>query len=229
MRYTHDKRYPGEDDAYRAARNALLQAELELDAKVNEVAALRRRLPDGGRVKEDYVLRTIDDGAERDIRLSELFAPGKDSLFLYSFMWGPRMRKPCPMCSSMIDGLNGVGDHISDRVNVAVVAKYPIRRIMEVADARGWSKLRFLSSADSGYNDDYFATGENGSQLPAANVFVRRPDGIRHFWGAEMLYVDRPEQPRHVDRIWPIWNLFDLTPEGRGTDWYPKLDYGSDA
>ena len=225
MQAQHDKRYPNEDAAYRDARTALLQAELELDAKVNEVATLRAALPDGGAVKEDYVFRTATDGQEHDIRLSELFAPGKDSLFLYSFMWGPGMENPCPACTSAIDGFNGVADHIGDRINVAIVAKNPIGTIMDVAKARGWTDLRFLSSADNSYNDDYFAHGASGNQIPAANIFVRRPDGIRHFWGAEMLYVDRPGHPRHVDQIWPIWQILDLTPEGRGTNWFPSLSY----
>jgi len=30
---------------------------------------------------------------------------------------------------------------------------------------------------------------------------------------------------RHVDFMWPLWNILDRTPEGRGSDWGPRLEY----
>jgi predicted dithiol-disulfide oxidoreductase (DUF899 family) len=113
------------------------------------------------------------------------------------------------------------------RVNFAVVAKSPISRIMQFAKPRGWRNLRLLSSADNTYNHDYHAESPEGNQLPALNVFVRRDGEIHHFYNTELLYV--PSEPgqdgRHVDMIWPLWNLFDFTPEGRGEKWYPRLSY----
>ena len=225
MTHTHDKHYPGEDATYRQARNALLKAELELEEKVREVSAMRQALPCGGAIAEDYEFDTIEDGATVKIRLSNLFAPGKSTLFLYSFMFGPHDENPCPACTSLVDGFNGIKDHIQDRVSLAVVARSPISRLADFAASRGWSGIRLLSSAGNSYNSDYFAENAEGVQIPAANIFVRRDGEVRHFYGAEMLYVDQPgRHPRHMDRVWPIWNLFDMTPEGRG-DWFPKLDY----
>ena len=80
-----------------------------------------------------------------------------------------------------------------------------------------------LSSQHTSYGIDYFAESKKGNQMPMANVFVRRDATIQHFWGSEMLYADVDGQPRHVDLMWPLWNVFDTTPEGRGTDWYPSL------
>ncbi len=181
---------------------------------------------------EDYVFeeggRDLDDvETRREVRLSELFSEGKDTLILYSYMFGPAMRQPCTSCTSILDGLNGTSLHATQRVNFAVVAKSPIERIRDVARERGWRNLRLLSSAGNSYNSDYRAEAPNGAQLPALNVFVRRGDGIYHFYNTEILYA--PSEPgedgRHVDLIWPLWNLFDLTPEGRGTGWYPRLAY----
>lgn len=63
------------------------------------------------------------------------------------------------------------------------------------------------------------------------NLFVREGAEIRHFWGSELLYAhrDEGEDPRHVDFIWPLWNLIDVTPDGRGVDWGPKLSYREEA
>lgn len=217
--------FPGESLEYRAARDRLLQAERALRDQIEAVAALRRRLPDGGPV-EDYVFEATGEyEAPERVRLSELFSHGRQSLVVYSMMFGPDAEAPCASCASLIDGLNGVARHVLDRVDLVVVARSPLPRIAGVARARGWNRVPLLSSAHNDYNRDYLAEDEEGRQYPMLNVFVRRPEGIRHFWGSELLHVSGPGDPRHVDLVWPIWNLLDLTPEGRGRDWQPKLDY----
>ena len=221
----HDKRFPGEAEQYISARNRLLEAELALEDQLRSVAELRQALPDGGAAPLDYAFETIEDGRPSTVHMSELFLDGKPNLFLYSFMYGPDDDQPCPACTSLVDGFNGIAAHIGSAMNMAVVAKAPIEKIADFAAPRGWSGIRLLSSAGNSYNSDYFAETPDGRQIPAANIFIRRDGEIRHFYGTEMLYVDRPRQhPRHVDRIWPIWNLLDMTPEGRG-DWFPKLAY----
>lgn len=224
----HAFRFPGESDQYRSARNQLLTAELELREALEQVAARRRTLPLGGRVEEDYVFEEMqpDPGADasRKVRLSELFAPRKASLIVYSFMYGPDAELPCPMCTSFLDGLDGSAPHITQRANLAVVAKSPIGRIRQWAARRGWRYLRVLSSAGNTYNADYFAESPDGQQLPACNVFTKSKDGIYHFYATEMLYAPVDGHPRHMDLLWPIWNVFDLTPEGRG-EWAPQLSY----
>jgi len=221
----HSIRFPGESKEYRAARNELLQAEVALRRQIEQVAALRRRLPTGGAVAQDYAFEE-GEGA-RPVRLSELFEGGKDSLIIYSFMYGPKMERPCPMCTSILDGLDGAAAHATQRTNLVVAAKSPIARILSFARERGWRNLRLLSSGQTQYNRDYHAE-DGDEQLPAVNVFQRVGGRVHHFYGAELLYV--PSEPnqnfRHVDLLWPLWGLLDLTPEGRGSDWYPKLSYG---
>lgn len=218
--------FPNEPPAYREARDHLLEAEAALRRQTETVAALRRNLPLGGAVETDYVFDELVEGHVEQVRLSELFSPGKDSLFLYGFMYGSTMKAACPLCTSVLDGLNGNAAHIAQRMNVAVVAKSPIERIMAFAQTREWTNLRLLSSANNTYQSDYLAQDAEGNQWPMANVFVKRNDGIFHFWGSELLY--RPYEDgdrRHVDALWPLWNVLDLTPEGRGDQWYPALSY----
>jgi predicted dithiol-disulfide oxidoreductase (DUF899 family) len=216
--------FPNEGKAYRAARNRLLRAEIALRRQSEKVAALRRRLPAGGKVPQDYVFE--EGEPPRKVRLSELFGE-RDALVAYSFMYGPKMAKACPMCTSMLDGLDGNAPHIAQRANLVVIAKSPIARVLEFARARGWSNLRLLSSADNGYNRDYRGENAEGSQLPMLNVFVKRKGVMRHFYGTELLFAkaEPGQNARHVDAIWPLWNLLDFTPQGRGRDWYPKLQY----
>lgn len=217
-------RFPNENQAYRTAREKLLSAELKLRRDIEKVAALRRRLPAGGAVPADYVFREGEPAHK--VRLSDLFG-ARDTLVAYSFMYGPKMAKACPMCSSMLDGLDGNAPHIAQRTNLVVIASSPIARIREFARGRGWRNLRLLSSAGTTYNRDYHGEGPDGSQWPMLNVFVRRKGRIRHFYGTELLgaKADPGQNGRHVDLLWPLWGVLDLTPEGRGKDWYPKLVY----
>jgi len=238
--------FPGESSAYRAARDRLLEQEIELRRAMEGVAAARRELPPGGVVPEDYAFQGAGaDGAPADIRLSELFAPGKDSLVIYSFMFprdpgddrpGPAGGQtallkledgPCPSCVALLDQLDGAVEHASQHLNLAVVAKAPLPRLLTFGEERGWLRLRLLSSAGNTYNRDYLAETEEGSQRPMLNVFHRDGEAIRHFWGSELFYAptDPGQDPRHVGTLEPVWNLFDLTPEGRGADWDEQLIY----
>ena len=222
--------FPGESLEYRAARDRLLEQEAELRRVTEAVAAARRELPPGGVVAQDYVFQQAGPGGTpTEVRLSELFVRGLDTLVIYNFMF-PRAlddEGPCPHCTSMLDALDGAAQHITQRVNFAVVAKAPLPRILAHAHQRGWRGLQLLSSAGTTYNRDYFGEDAEGGQRPMLNVFQRDGEAIRHFWGSELL--DAPtepgQDPRHVDSIDPQWNLFDFTPQGRGTDWYPDLSY----
>jgi predicted dithiol-disulfide oxidoreductase (DUF899 family) len=213
--------FPNETPAYRAARDQLLQSELELRRQVESVAAQRRELPPGGEMPEDYVF----DGVKGKVRLSQLFGKS-DTLVAYSFMFGPEMERPCPMCTSIIDGLEGNAVHIAQRVDLVIIARSPLGRVLTFARSRGWRNLRFVSSAGNSYNRDYHGEDREGRQWPMMNVF-RKTDRICHTWGSELL--DAPEDPgqnaRHVDLLWSLWNVLDLTPQGRGSDWYPRLEY----
>jgi predicted dithiol-disulfide oxidoreductase (DUF899 family) len=225
----HSVRFPGESEAYRAARDKLLESEMELRRQMESVARERRKLPLGGEPPEDYLFEEMADGAPaaRPVRLSQLFAEGKDSLIVYNYMYGPQMAQPCVMCTSFLDALDGEAPHVMQRVNLAVVAKSPIARVREFARERGWRNLRLLSSAQCTYNRDYHGENAKGDQLPTLNVFVRRAGRMHHFYNTEMLFApsDQGQDARHIDVYWPLWNLFDLTPEGRGEKWYPRLTY----
>jgi len=234
MAHLHNDRFPNETDEYRAARDALLAAEMELRAKVEEVAALRRTLPLGGALKEDYLLTEGPadlsaalpaDTDETQTRLSALFAPGKDTLIVYSFMY-PEGGNPCPACTSLIDGLDGLAPHITDRVNFAVFAKTPVADFRAWARARDWRNVRLLSTNGTSYNSDYITERGGESQIPIINVFRRTADGIFHSWGSELFYAPATDgqHPRHADMIWPVWNLLDMTPEGR-EGWFPRNSY----
>ena len=214
--------FPSESAKYRTARNRLLKEELALRGAIEKVAAARRRLPPGGEVPQDYVF----ERQSGKVRLSELFERG-ETLVAYSFMYGPKMAKACPMCTSFLDGLDGNAQHIAQRTNLVVVAKSPIERIVAYARGRGWRNLRLLSSAGNTYNRDYHGEDARGEQWPMLNVFRRSGGKVRHFWGSELLAAKpaKGQNPRHNDLMWPLWNVLDLTPEGRGSDWYPKREY----
>jgi len=218
----HPKRFPAETAGYRAARDELLQAEVELLEHTWKVAAQRAALPPGGEVPTDYV---FEAAGGKKVKLSQLFQPGQDTLILYSFMYGPKSKEACPMCTSLLDGLDGQSDHIRQRVGFAVVATHPIARIRAHAKKRGWRRLQLLSSAKNSYNLDYYGEDVGGNQWSMLNVFSRRGGRIHHTFGTELTFLDRGHDTCHVDAIWPLWNMFDFTPEGRGSDWYPRLSY----
>jgi predicted dithiol-disulfide oxidoreductase (DUF899 family) len=227
-------RFPGESDEYRQARDALLEAEVNLRRQMEQTAALRRALPLGGAVQTDYVFQEWDKstGDARDVRFSELFDDGKDTLFFYSFMIVPQEQGlpfvgPCPSCTSIIDGIDGAVPHITQRINFAVATKAPIERFVAHGASRGWRHARLLSSAQNSYNLDYGAEDENGYQWPLATVFVRQDGRIHHMWSSELWWArgEEGQGPRHVDFMWPVWAVFDRTPEGRGANTEMSLAY----
>jgi predicted dithiol-disulfide oxidoreductase (DUF899 family) len=201
-------------------------------------------LPPGGAVPDDYVFEEAIDAV--DVRFSELFSPGKETLVIYSFMFPrssgdtrpgpsggetgrlPLAETPCPSCTSILDSLDGAARHLAQELNLAVVAKSDPDRIRTFARERGWRHLRLLSSRNNTYNRDYHAESPEGEQIPILNVFRRDGNQIRHSWATELMFAPRDEgmEARHVDSIWPIWNVLDLTPEGRGTgSSIPGLNY----
>ena len=142
-------------------------------------------------------------------------------------MFSDKNEKPCTSCNSIADGINGMVYHAEQGVNIAVVAKTSIKRFTDWAENRGWENLHLLSSSGNDYNRDYFGEDEKGNQRPILSVFRKTVEGIYHFYSKELLFVppEKGQNGRHVDSIWPLWNLFDFIPEGRGTDWHPKHSY----
>ena len=219
---TNPVRMPNESAEYRAARTALLAEEIELRRHIARVAAQRRALPPGGPVTGDYRF----EGENGPTDFAGMFGD-RETLVVYSYMFGPERERPCPMCTNTLGAWEGNAADIGQRVSLAVVARSPIERLIAWKRERGWRNLRLFSDLNGAYSRDYFGILPNGSEIPALNVFTRRDGTIRHFWTAEMTgsTADPGQDARGAPDPAPLWMVLDSTPEGRGADWYPKLDY----
>ncbi len=216
-------RWPNEGPDYRAARTRLLAEEIELRRHIERVAAMRRALPPGGEVKGDYRFRG-EDG--RDVGFADLFGD-KQTLVAYSYMFGPQRERPCPMCTNLLDSWEGVADDLDQKLALVVIARSPIEKLKAWKAERGWKNLRLYQDLNEAYSKDYFALAPDGGEIPAMNVFSRRDGSVRHFWSGEMTgeTADPGQDPRGAPDPSPLWTVLDLTPEGRGKDWYPSLSY----
>jgi predicted dithiol-disulfide oxidoreductase (DUF899 family) len=238
--------FPGESAEYRTARDELLRQEIDLRRAMEAVADTRRALPPGGEVPEDYRFDEMgDDGVVRQVRLLELFRPGTDTLAVYNYMFPRHARDPrpgpsegetaklalaegpCPSCTALIDELDGAEPHVAPHASLVVVAKAPVERLAAFGRERGWRHVRLVSSAGNSFARDYGGEDDDGQQMPMMNVFQLDGDRVRHFWGSELLYApaDPGQDPRHLGPVELTWNLFDLTPAGRGRDWAEQFDY----
>jgi predicted dithiol-disulfide oxidoreductase (DUF899 family) len=213
-------RFPNESAEYRQARDALLAEEIELRRHIDRVAAQRRALPPGGKVTGDY--RFV--GEDGPVSFADLFRD-KETLVVYSYMYGPQRERPCPMCTSQMSAWDGEAPDIGQRVAFVMVARSPIERLVAFKTERGWRNLRIHSDTSGAYTRDYVSAED--ADVPAFNVFTRRGGTVRHFWSSEMgsATADPGQDPRGAPDMMPIWTILDTTPEGRGKNWYPKLEY----
>jgi predicted dithiol-disulfide oxidoreductase (DUF899 family) len=202
-------RYPNESSEYRDAREALLKDERELVEKVKSVAEKRRNLPLGGELKEDYVFEWANDKkVGKTVKFSELFGD-KNTLLLYSFMFGPNWDNPCPSCTSLVDGFDRTWYQVNQNAAFVAIAKAPAEKIHAWAKQRGWSQIPLVSGFNSTYQADYKCQADSDDmQWPVMHVFRKQGGKIFHFWGTETIM-------NHVDTVWVYWNLMDFTPEGR--------------
>ncbi|MHC1549451.1 DUF899 family protein [Phyllobacterium sp. K27] len=214
-------RYPNESEEYRSARNALLAEEIELRRHIERVAQQRRALPPGGEVMAAYKFEGENGAAE----FADLFGD-KQTLIVYSYMFGPQRQRPCPMCTSLLSAWDGEAKDVEQRAALAVVARSPIDRLKAFKNERGWTGLNLYTDLTGDYSRDYVSA--EGDDDAAINVFTRRDGTIRHFWSGEMggATADPGQDPRGAPDPMPLWTILDMTPEGRGSDWYPELDYG---
>ena len=213
---------------YRKAREALLVEEIELRRHVERVAAQRRALPPGGEVKGDYQFmgETSTVAGANPMGFEALFGD-KDTLVVYNWMYGPKRARPCPMCTALLSSLDGNADHIRQRVALAIVGLSPIERQIAFKVERGWRNLPLYADLNGKFSQDYHAIMDDGVDTAAMNVFTRKDGTVRHFWGEEMGFetADPGQDPRGGVDLMALWNVLDLTPGGRGTDWYPRLSY----
>ena len=218
-----------ESEEYLAKREELRLAEIELMRHIEEVAAMRRRLPQGAAIK-DYVFEegpaNLDAGDDpiRTVRLSELFTAPNRSLVLYQFMYGKKNTSPCPMCTMFIDGWNGVAHHLAQNVDVAIVAAADPKALRAHARKRGWDNLRLLSCGSNTFKYDFGSENREGNQDSAISVFTKGSDGtVRHFYTVHP-WVSKDIKERGQDLLCPVYNVLDITPQGRG-DWYASFNY----
>jgi predicted dithiol-disulfide oxidoreductase (DUF899 family) len=217
-------RIPNESEAYRTARTALLAEEIELRRHLERVAEQRRALPPGGPVTGDYRF----EGEDGPATFADLFGD-KQTLAIYSYMFGPQRERPCPMCTNLLDAWDGNADDLDQKISLVVVARSPIAKLLAWKKERGWKHLRLYTDLNDAYSRDYFGLLPDGSEIPAFNVFTRRDGTVRHFWSGEMTgsTADPGQDPRGAPDLGPMWAVLDSTPEGRGADWYPSLTYGA--
>ncbi len=210
-------------DSYREAREKLRAAEIALTEQREEVARLRRALPADTPVPQDYLFTEATGSGPQSVRLSQLFAEGEEALIVAHYMWASADEQPCPMCTMWTDGYDAVLPHVAQRVPMVVVTKQEAARFRAFADGRGWRNLRLLSSGGTSFNRDFGMEDEDGNQLPGVSVFLKGDDGtVRHFH--TLCAIMGEGHYRGMDLLSPVWNLFDLLPQGRG-DWLPRLAY----
>ena len=222
---------PNESGEYLSKREELRIAEIELMRQSERVAALRRQLPDGA-IVQDYVFEegpaTLDVGDTPigTVRLSDLFTGPDRSLVIYHFMFGKKQTRPCPMCTLIIDGWNGVAHHLAQNVDIAIVAAASPTPLRAHARSRGWNSLRLLSCGANTFKYDLHSEDGEGNQDSTVSVFTRDKDGtLRHFYTAHPS-MSHDIKERGLDLLCPVYNILDLTPNGRG-DWYADLGYGT--
>lgn len=211
----------GESDAYTAARKDLLRAEIEERRVMTRVAEQRRALPPGPVMPRDWHFK---DEHGFDASLADLFGD-RDTLFVYFWMYGPKRERPCPMCATSLAALNGNARSIKQRVSFKVLGRSPVRRQYAFAQERGWRDLDFVQTVGDDFASFFGALNDDGSENPVMAVFIRDGDDVRLFWAAQMPMqaADPGQDPRGGPDLQNLWVVLDMTPEGRGTDWHPKL------
>jgi predicted dithiol-disulfide oxidoreductase (DUF899 family) len=212
--------FPNESAKYRAARNELLVDEIELRRHIERVAAQRRALANGGEVPHDFAL-VSETGP---IRFSSLFGD-KDTLMVYSMMYSRERKAPCPICTSFLSSWNGTAANLRERSAIVVTARSPIDRLLDYKKQRGFRNLPFVSDISGDYTRTY--VNPDDADVPGFAVCTRRNDKVFHYYSCELsgAVADPGQDPRGAPDLDPLWLMLDLTPEGRGTDWYPKLQH----
>ncbi len=215
--------FPGQSEEYRLAREALLAEEIELRRHMTRVADQRRALPDGPVIGKDYRFKD-ENGSE--VSLLDLFGD-KDTLVTYFWMYGPQRERPCPMCTNWLGAANGNAVDVQQRAGFKILGRSPVDRQLAFARERGWRGLQFVQTVGDDYALDLGILQPDGSEYPALIVFRKDGDTVRLFWASEVNgeMADPGQDPRDGPDVASLWTILDMTPEGRGTDWYPKLSY----
>jgi predicted dithiol-disulfide oxidoreductase (DUF899 family) len=215
--------FPGESQAYRDARQALLAEEIEFRRHMTRLVEQRRALPPGPIIQKNYRFK---DANGKELGLSELFGD-HDTLVAYYWMYGPERERPCPMCTNWLGAVHGNAVDIKQRVALKVLSRSPVPRQKAFALERGWTNLDFVQTIGDDYAKDLRLFMDDGSEVASLVVYQRDGANVRLFWASEMSFdmADPGQDPRDAPDIAALWSILDLTPGGRGKDWYPKLEY----
>lgn len=214
--------FPGESDDYARERTKLLAEEIEFRRHMTRLSEQRQALPPGPVIEKDYRFR---DDAGAEVGLIDLFG-AHDTLIAYFWMYGPQRERPCPMCTNWLGSVNGNAADVKQRASLKILGRSPVERQKAFAVERGWRDLDFVQTVDD-YAADIGVLMPNGDEYAAITVYQKDGGKVRLFYAAEMPdgAADPGQDPRTAPDIASLWNLLDLTPEGRGADWYPKLSY----
>lgn len=221
-------RVKSESEAYGQARQRLLAEEIRLRRHIEALAEQRRTLPPGPVIEQDY--RFIDPTGN-EVGLADIFG-NKNVLLTYFWMYGPQRPRPCPMCTNLLGPLDANAADLDQRIAVAVFGRSPVERQFAFRVERGWRNLNFYQTVGDDYALDFGGLDpKSGWEFPVLAVFKKEQhDGkakVRLFWMGEMSgeMADPGQDPRGAPDLAPLWTMLDLTPDGRGADWYPKLEY----
>lgn len=222
-----------ESSQYLSKREELRLAEIELMRQRERVAEMRRNLPEGATLQdyefqEGYGDLNAGDALVRNTKLSELFTKPNRSLVIYHFMFGKKQKKPCPMCTAWLDGVNGVAHHLAQNLDFAVVAAADLATLRTFGRERGWNRLRLLSAASNNFKFDLGSEDKEGQQDSTISVFTRDQKGtVRHAYSVHPRMAPDIKE-RGIDLYSAIWHFLDLTPQGRG-NWSASLAYGTEV
>jgi predicted dithiol-disulfide oxidoreductase (DUF899 family) len=215
--------FPGASADYLKAREALMAEEIESRRHMSRLTDQRRALPPGPVIEKNYRFKDANDA---DLGLIDLFGQ-HDALVSYYWMFGPQRERPCPMCTNFLGAVNGNAADIKQRVALKVLGRRPVAQQIAFAQERGWRHLDFVQTVGEDYARDIGALKDDGSEWAAIIVFKRDGDKVRLFWSAGMTaeMADPGQDPRQAPDVASLWSILDMTPGGRGKDWYPKLNY----
>ena len=215
--------FPGASPDYELARKALLAEEIEFRRHITRLGEQRRALPSGPVITKDHRFK---DEQALDVGLEDLFGD-KDTLVTYFWMYGPQRERPCRMCTNWLSSVNGNAADIKQRVALKILGRSSVERQFAFAQERGWRDLNFVQTVGDDYANDLGILAPDGSESPALVVFKRESEQVRLFWtsGMRLEMADAGQDPRDAPDIASLWSVLDLTPGGRGSDWYPKLKY----
>ena len=217
-----------------------LEQEIELRRNMEAVAVARRRVAPGGAAPAGLRFHgsRAQMAARAEVRLSEMFAPGRDSLVIYSMMIprvefvgttararqagtkkGGGAQGPCPSCTAFLDQS---GRRRRQRRASTSISRSPERRqLSALLNFAAERRLAGTCAFCLGRKPPITATTR--PRPPTQQPMLTCSTVMEtHSWGSDAshAYPGKIPATRHSRTA---LNLYDLTPEGRGIDWDEQL------